>query len=64
MPQQGTAGWQKILYVMVAAQLLSAVGFSMIFPFLPRYVEFLGSTLNLNLVFLVGAVFYHLLIHL
>ena len=51
------AGWQKTLYVMVAAQLLSAVGFSMIFPFLPRYVEFLGSSFNLSIVFLVGAVF-------
>ena len=51
------SSWQKTLYIMVAAQLLSAVGFSMIFPFLPRYVEFLGSSYGFSLIFLVGAVF-------
>lgn len=49
--------WQKILYIMLVAQLLSAVGFSMIFPFLPGYVESLGSALELSMVFLTGAVF-------
>jgi DHA1 family multidrug resistance protein-like MFS transporter len=42
---------------MFTAQLLSSVGFSMIFPFLPNYVHFLGSSLNLSLVFLSGAVY-------
>ena len=42
---------------MFTAQLLSAVGFSMIFPFLPNYVEDLGSAFNLDIVFLAGAVF-------
>jgi MFS transporter, DHA1 family, multidrug resistance protein len=51
------SGWQRTLYLMVAAQLLSAAGFAMIFPFLPSYVAYLGSSLGLNLVFLVGAVF-------
>ena len=50
-------GWKRTLYVMVTAQLLSAVGFSMIFPFLPKYVESLGSSFGLSLVFLAGAVF-------
>ena len=49
--------WKRVLVIMFVAQLLSAVGFSMIFPFLPNYVESLGSTWNLNLVFLAGAVF-------
>jgi DHA1 family multidrug resistance protein-like MFS transporter len=42
---------------MFTAQLLSAVGFSMIFPFLPNYVHSLGSSLGLSLVFLSGAVY-------
>ena len=42
---------------MFTAQLLSAVGFSMIFPFLPKYVESLGSSYGLDIVFLAGAVF-------
>lgn len=29
----------------------------MIFPFLPRYVEFLGSSYGFSIIFLVGAVF-------
>jgi MFS transporter, DHA1 family, multidrug resistance protein len=42
---------------MFTAQLLSSVGFSLIFPFLPSYVNSLGSSLGINLVFLAGAVF-------
>jgi DHA1 family multidrug resistance protein-like MFS transporter len=49
--------WKRILFFMFVAQLLSAVGFSMIFPFLPNYVESLGSVWGLDLVFLAGAVF-------
>ncbi|MEX2501541.1 MAG: MFS transporter [Trueperaceae bacterium] len=49
--------WKRILAVLFVAQLLSAMGFSMIFPFLPNYVASLGSAWNLNLVFLAGAVF-------
>ncbi len=49
--------WKRILIVMFVAQLLSAIGFSMIFPFLPNYVESLGSAWGLDLVFLAGAVF-------
>lgn len=51
------ANWQRTLYIMFAAQLLSAVGFSMIFPFLPSFVESLGSSLGLSTVLLAGAVF-------
>lgn len=49
--------WKRVLIIMFVAQLLSAVGFSMIFPFLPNYVDSLGSAWGLNLVFLAGAVF-------
>ena len=49
--------WKRALVFMSIAQLLVAVGFSMIFPFLPNYVEALGSTTGLSLVFLAGAVF-------
>ncbi|MEF3275245.1 MAG: MFS transporter [Chloroflexus sp.] len=34
--------WQTTLWIMFAAQLLSAIGFSIIFPFLPLYVAELG----------------------
>jgi len=51
------ASWKRTLTIMFIAQLLSAVGFSMIFPFLPNFVESLGSSLGLNLVFMAGAVF-------
>lgn len=49
--------WKKTLYIMFTAQLLSALGFSMIFPFLPSYVSSLGSVYGLGTTFLVGAVF-------
>ena len=49
--------WKRVLVIMFVAQLLSAIGFSMIFPFLPNYVASLGSSWDLNLVFLAGAVF-------
>ena len=50
-------GWKKTLYIMFIAQMLSAVGFSMIFPFLPSYVTSLGSSWGLSVVFLAAAVF-------
>lgn len=49
--------WKRALVFMSIAQLLVAIGFSMIFPFLPNYVEALGSSTGLSLVFLAGAVF-------
>ena len=49
--------WQRALIILSAAQLLSAIGFSMIFPFLPNYVEALGSSTGTSLVFWAGAVF-------
>ncbi len=49
--------WQKNLYIMFTAQLVSTVGFSMIFPFLPNYVADLGSSYGISIVFLAGAVY-------
>ncbi len=46
-----------MLVVLFMAQLLTAMGFSSIFPFLPNYVNDLGSAWNLDLVFLAGAVY-------
>lgn len=49
--------WQTTLWIMFAAQLISGVGFSIIFPFLPLYVADLGSSAGLPLELLAGAVF-------
>jgi len=49
-----TADWKRTLYVMFIAQLMSMVGFSVMFPFLPLYVESLGTTTNLSIELLAG----------
>jgi DHA1 family multidrug resistance protein-like MFS transporter len=49
--------WERTLYIMFAAQLVTAVGFSSIFPFLPLYVEELGSAYGLSVELLAGLVF-------
>jgi MFS transporter, DHA1 family, multidrug resistance protein len=46
-----------VLAVLFAAQFLTSVGFSTIFPFLPNYVEHLGSATGLPILLLVTAVF-------
>jgi MFS transporter, DHA1 family, multidrug resistance protein len=43
--------------VLFAAQLLTSMGFSTIFPFLPQFVEHLGSSTGLPILLLVTAVF-------
>lgn len=57
MNQQPAQRWQRTLYILVAAQLVSAVGFGMFFPFLPLYVEQLGTNTSLSLEFWAGMVF-------
>jgi MFS transporter, DHA1 family, multidrug resistance protein len=52
-----TPGWERTLYIMFVAQIITAVGFSSIFPFLPLYVRDLGTETGLSLEFLAGAVF-------
>lgn len=50
--------WQRVLTLMFIAQLLTAVGFSMIFPFLPLYIEHLGVSSSFgSLQFWVGMAF-------
>lgn len=51
------ARWQRTLYIMVFAQLMAAVGFSIMFPFLPLYVQELGTRTGLSIEFLAGMVF-------
>ncbi len=48
--------WKRTLWVLFTAQLLSAVGFSTIFPFLPNYVESLGSSRG-SILFWITAVY-------
>ncbi len=49
--------WKRTLYIAFFAQLTSAVGFSVIFPFLPLYVQYLGSRWGFSVEFLAGMVF-------
>ncbi len=49
--------WQRTLLIMFCAQLLTAVGFSSIFPFLPLYVHKLGSSTGTSLDLLAGLVY-------
>ncbi len=49
--------WRRTLAIAFFAQLTTAVGFSSIFPFLPLYVEALGSSTGLSLELLAGLVF-------
>jgi DHA1 family multidrug resistance protein-like MFS transporter len=54
---QFSEAWQRTLYITFIAQILTAIGFSSIFPFLPLYVESLGSSSHLSIEFLAGLVF-------
>jgi DHA1 family multidrug resistance protein-like MFS transporter len=49
--------WQRTLYIMFFAQMITAIGFSSIFTFLPLYVKSLGSTSNLSVELLAGLVY-------
>ena len=49
--------WRKTLYIMVFCQVITSVGFSSIFPFLPLYVKSLGSVTSLGTQMLSGLVF-------
>lgn len=49
--------WKKTLYVVFTTQLISVIGFATIFPFLPLYVESLGTRTQLGVEFLSGMVF-------
>lgn len=49
--------WQRTLYILLFAQLMVAIGFSSIFPFLPLYVEQLGSSSGMSTELLSGLVY-------
>ncbi|MEJ2012597.1 MAG: MFS transporter [Anaerolineales bacterium] len=49
--------WRRTLAVLFFTQLATAVGFSSIFPFLPLYVESLGSSTGIDSEILAGAVY-------
>ena len=49
--------WQRTLFIMFFAQLVTAVGFASIFPFLPLYVKSLGSSSGMRIEVLAGLVY-------
>ncbi len=49
--------WRRTLYIIFVAQLVTAIGFSSIFPFLPLYVESLGTNTALSVEMLAGLVY-------
>jgi DHA1 family multidrug resistance protein-like MFS transporter len=49
--------WRRTLYIMVFCQVITSIGFSSIFPFLPLYVKSLGSVTALGTDVLSGLVF-------
>ncbi|MGB9739601.1 MFS transporter, partial [Chloroflexus sp.] len=49
--------WQTTLWIMFVAQFLSAIGFSIIFPFLPLYVAYLGVATVGDIALWSGLVF-------
>lgn len=53
----GLKPWHRTLWVVFFAQLMTAVGFSVIFPFLPLYVADLGTNTGLSIEFWAGMVF-------
>lgn len=48
--------WKFTLGIVFAAQFFSAIGFSMVFPFLPLYIDSLGSRFALSTEVLAGLV--------
>jgi MFS transporter, DHA1 family, multidrug resistance protein len=55
--EAAAAPWRKTLYIMVFCQVITSIGFSSIFPFLPLYVKSLGSVTSLGTQLLTGLVF-------
>lgn len=54
---RGLPPWQQTVYVMFVAQLMTAIGFSTVHPFLPLYVESLGARTSLSIELLAALVF-------
>ena len=53
----GRPDWKRTLYITLIAHFVSSVGFSSTFPFLPLYVEKLGSVTFLGVGLLTGMVY-------
>jgi len=49
--------WKRTLGLLVVVQFSSALGFSIIFPFLPLYLKQLGSSTSLSLEMLSGLIY-------
>ena len=49
--------WQRNLYILLFSQIITMIGFSSVFPFLPLYVKSLGSVTGLSIETLSGMVF-------
>lgn len=52
-----TPDWKRTLYLLAFVQLVSAIGFSSIFPFLPLYVETLSTSSGLGIETLAGLIY-------
>lgn len=49
--------WKRTLYLLAFSQVVSSIGFSVFFPFLPLYVNELGTNTGMSLEFWSGMVF-------
>lgn len=56
-PIEADPAWKRTLAVMVFCQVISSIGFSSVFPFLPLYVRSLGSATGADTDLLAGLVF-------
>lgn len=55
--QQHDPSWKRTLWILFFNQLISVIGFSSVFPFLPLYAEELGSSTGMSIELLAGLVF-------
>ncbi len=46
--------WKRTLYIIFFAEMMTSVGFSSIFPFLPQYVKALGSSTGMSIELLAA----------
>lgn len=57
MDPERPASWKRTLYVTVFAQIMTSIGFSSFFPFLPLYIADLGADSRLSVEILSGLAF-------
>lgn len=56
-PEDASAHWQRTLWIIFVSQLTTAIGFSVFFPFLPLFVQELGSVWDIDINFLISLSF-------